>query len=220
MLESRGLNSTQLKWIAIVTMVIDHAAMTFCPEASQWYLVLRGIGRLAFPIYCFLVAEGYAHTRDWRRYLMNLVIFGLISELPFNLLASGTWFHSEAQNVMFTLALGLAGIGLGEQLRMEGKDTLRVLVYFGVCLAGWLLRTDYGLEGAALILAFWLCRGGMQWWLWPAVLIFAMGGMEVFALAALPILSLYNGEKGPGGPKYLFYGIYPVHMLVFGLLTL
>lgn len=216
-LRQRGLTHTELKILAMISMLLDHLGFAFCPYGSVGYVILRGAGRLAFPIYCYLVTEGYVHTRDWKRYLMDLLIFGLISEVPFDLVSGGTWFYPQGQNVMFTLAFGLLGIAAGEQFRMQGKENLRWLVYVGVCLAGWLLQSDYGMEGVALILAFWLGRDTKERWLWPGIVILAMGGLEIFALTALPLLSLYHGEKGAGGPKYLFYGFYPAHLLLIGL---
>ena len=213
------MTSTGLKWIAVFSMVVDHGTLAFLPQTSVLYVIGRIIGRLAFPIYAFLIVEGYAHTRDWKRYLRDLLILAVVSELPFDLFVGESLWYPRAQNVVWTLALGLIGIAFGEQLRMSGWDNLRWMPYAGVCLAAWFLQADYGLEGTALILAFWLWRGSNHWWIWPGVLMAAMGGIGIFALGSLPIIGAYHGEKGAGVPKYLFYGIYPVHLLLFGVLV-
>ncbi|MBQ8467912.1 MAG: hypothetical protein IJ546_09510 [Prevotella sp.] len=124
------LSGSGLKIVAVVTMLIDHLALyLWRVDPDMWeplftighhtltpYLLLRGIGRLAFPIFAFLIVEGYQHTRDRWRYGRNLLVFALLSELPWNLVHTGTWHYSH-QNVFFTLFLGYLGICVIEHYR-------------------------------------------------------------------------------------------------------
>ena len=97
------LTSFQLKWIAIFSMAVDHTGALLFPEA-MW---MRGIGRLAFPIFAFLLTEGFFHTADLYRYLARLGVFALLSEIPYDLALSGTWWNPQRQNVFFTLFISL-----------------------------------------------------------------------------------------------------------------
>ena len=120
----RGLTGGALKWIALLSMLIDHFAAVFyvgsflagAPLFSRGlYYVLRCIGRLAFPLYAFLLAEGFRHTRSVEKYLLRLLLFGLLSEIPFDLAFRRTWMHWDYQNVYFTLFLGLLAVWMWER---------------------------------------------------------------------------------------------------------
>ena len=104
--EKLPLNSLHLKLLAVVTMLIDHMGFTLFPHAV-W---MRAVGRLAFPIFCFLIAEGCAHTHDKKRYAGRLLLFAVLSELPFNLMCSGQWISWNYQNVLWTLLIGAAPV--------------------------------------------------------------------------------------------------------------
>ena len=98
-----GLSSFALKCIALITMIIDHVGAILYPEAR----VLRIIGRIAFPIYAFLVAEGFYHTKNVKKYMLRLLLFALVSEIPFDLALTGQILEFGHQNVFFTLFAGL-----------------------------------------------------------------------------------------------------------------
>lgn len=104
-----------LKIFALASMIIDHAGASIF-RYSDHYLALRVIGRLAFPIYCFLISEGYIHTRDVRKYALRMLIFAAISEVPFNMTLYGRYSGSSHQNVFFTLLFAIIGIWLYEQV--------------------------------------------------------------------------------------------------------
>ena len=97
------LDSFQLKWIAIITMLIDHVGAIFFPGN----LVFRYVGRIAFPIFCFQLVEGFFHTRNIEKYMLRLGIFAIISEIPYDLAFRGNILDFEHQNVFFTLFLGI-----------------------------------------------------------------------------------------------------------------
>ena len=136
-----GFNGNQLKLIAVVSMLVDHMAYLFIgvgmltpalqageevPALFLLYRVLRAIGRMAFPVFCFLLVEGFLHTKSRRRYAIRLGIFSLISEIPFDLLTSGTRLFVDwsSQNVMITLFLGLLMMEVLERLDIRKKNIL------------------------------------------------------------------------------------------------
>jgi hypothetical protein len=216
------MSSSTLKWIAIITMIIDHIGAVFFPQT----MVLRAIGRLAFPIFAFAIAEGCIHTKDMKKYALRLGVFALLSEIPFDLAFSQTLLSLHHQNVFFTLCLGVVGIYFFERIN-EKIPYLGVFAIIFVGLLAEYLQMDYGIFGVLMIFgvyraktlkakAFWiitinLCLG---------LLLSVSGGSLLQTLAALssiPLL-LYNGEKG-NGPKYLFYSIYPIHLLLIAIIN-
>ena len=139
-----GLNSFQLKCIAVITMIIDHTGAVLFPGD----LIFRYIGRISFPIFCFLLVEGFSHTRDVRKYMFRLGLFALISEIPYDLAFRNTVFEYEHQNVFFTLFLGVVMMYALEKSREWPVKAVEVL------LAMWfanLLGTDYRFKGIILI---------------------------------------------------------------------
>lgn len=247
----RGLDGTQLKWIALVTMLIDHIGAAVVERlltetSPAWlmtvYFVLRIIGRLAFPIYCFLLTEGFAHTGSRPKYLVRLAVFALVAEVPFDLATQNTWFYPGYQNVFFTLALGLAAIWGLE--RFAGRLPLQLLSVVVAGAAAFLLQTDYGFFGVGLICVFYLFRQSPRrgWavaaWMLVGMPLYTMtqyigmelpAGLPVWVLAVDAVLNSaiewpglfsllwirrYNGQRGGGMPKYFFYIFYPAHLLV------
>ena len=226
-----GLDSTALRLLAILFMVLDHLWATVVP-GNLW---LTCVGRLAFPIFAFQLCEGYRHTGDFRRYRRRLLVFALLSEIPFNLFYAGSVIFPFHQNVLFTLLLGLLAIRQADRLRREEgikKKSLRCLALLLILAGGVVLFPDYGLMGVMTVLCFFVFRDHRLFQLAAmAVLnIFAFKGQTIpvslgalafdfpiqgFALLALPLIWLYNGEKGPGGKglRLFWYIFYPLHML-------
>ena len=226
-----GLDSTALRLLAILFMVLDHLWATVVP-GNLW---LTCLGRLAFPIFAFQLCEGYRHTSDYRRYRRRLLVFALLSEIPFNLFYAGSVIFPFHQNVLFTLLLGLLAIRQADRLRREEgikKKSLRCLALLLIFAGGVVLFPDYGLMGVMTVLCFFVFRDHRLFQLAAmAVLnIFAFKGQTIpvslgalafdfpiqgFALLALPLIWLYNGEKGRGGKglRLFWYIFYPLHML-------
>lgn len=202
------LDSFQLKCIAIVSMALDHTGAVLYPS-QIW---LRCLGRIAFPIFCFLIVEGFFHTHDVRRYMGRLGVFALISEIPYDLAFRGVFLEYGHQNVFFTL---LIGIGMMLLLERNREWPVKAVI---LLLAMWLavlIRSDYNFRGILLIFVFyifhesrWLAvtAGGLWNFLYQGVI------QKYGVLSVLP-LALYNGERGRK-MKYFFYIFYPAHLLL------
>lgn len=232
---SRGLDGGVLKGIAAALMLTDHVGAILLPEVPA----LRCVGRLAFPIFAFFIAEGYAHTRDFGRYFRRMAILAVVSEIPFNL-ENGAVFDLTRQNVLWTFCLALLTLRGLEALGRErgfGRWAGCGLVLAAGFAAGELLRTDYGGWGVVTVALLYLCRDGKYAKLWLLLAMAAVNGLgmgsltmpvfggempiQIFAVAALPVIWLYNGQAGPKGLRRAFYVFYPAHLLVLeGIRTL
>lgn len=217
-----GISAAVLKWIAVVTMVIDHFAASVYWQMGQGYhyeiyYVMRKIGRIAFPIYCFLLVEGFFHTRNAAKYLRNCFLFALISEIPFNMAIFGEVFYRYGQNVYFTLCIGLCALIVLDRYRARhgtGYMLLKLVVIVAAAFAGEVLDVDYHWKGVLFIVMFYYIRN-MQEWVRNTAVICAFASEITAPLAVIPI-HFYNGERGRQ-LKYLFYAVYPVHLSVLGL---
>lgn len=214
------MSGTALKWIAVISMLIDHTAEVLMnhnaaltePIWAQIYVLMRGIGRIAFPIYAFLLVEGFLHTRDVKKYLTRMFLFAVVSEIPFDLAVFHTPFYWGYQNVFFTLFLGLlalAGIRWGTGL---WKQALALIVCVG---AAQLINCDYGAFGVFFIVLLYMTRYDKktQTVLGALSLVWELPGI----LAFIPI-RLYNGTRGRCGNKYFFYAFYPAHLLILWMI--
>ncbi len=202
-----GINSFQLKWIAVITMIIDHTGAVLFPDD----MVFRYIGRIAFPIFCFLLVEGFFHTRDVRKYMLRLGLFALISEIPYDLAFRDTVLEFEHQNVFFALLLGVVMMCALEKSREWPIKVTEVL------LAMWaadFLCADYRFKGICLIGIYYFLRKSV-WGKHAAGAVWNLiwnGSVQMYGAAATAFLIFYNGEKG-ASMKYFFYLFYPLHLL-------
>lgn len=229
----QGINGNVLKLIAVVTMFIDHIGAVVIERGilqdsptlslthiamlwsiSFWWrldLILRLIGRASFPIFAFLLVEGFLHTRNVKKYGIRLLIFGLLSEIPFDLAVFQTPFYLGYQNVFFTLFLGLlalAGLQKWEYDKSLWKPTAVVAL---CCVTASLIKSDYEAFGVVFVVILYMTRE--KPWLQTIA-----GGLAVIweltaFLAFIPI-RLYNGTRGKKDLKYLFYVFYPLHFLL------
>lgn len=216
------ISRTGLKGLAAATMVVDHVGVVLLPQL--W--LLRCVGRLAFPIYAFFLAQGFRYTKSRAKYLARLAGFALLSEIPFDYMVYGQAFVWQGQNVMFTLALALLALACLE------KGGWWMTGAVACCLAAEALRTDYGSFGVLLpVTSFYLWpRGKGLWalvflamcWLWRfAPIPGAPVPMEALGVAAALPLALYHGGRGTEGPvvRWGFYAVYPLHMGVLALIA-
>ena len=238
-----SFSGTALKTIACITMLVDHIGAS-CIEAGSFCCrnwkgekflggdmgsayslfqldrVLRFTGRLAFPIFCFLLVEGFVHTRDVKKYVRRLFLFAFISEVPFDLAFFCTPFALDHQNVYWTLALGvLAMAGLKHYEKPDGSASWKGLLCAAGCtLAALLACTDYNGIGVLIICALYLTRGDRKRQCIVGAVLFAW---ELTAPLAFVLVWFYNGQRGACSPlqKKAFYWFYPVHLSVLAAVT-
>lgn len=246
-----GISGSTLKIIAVISMLIDHTAAVvlgdllikneiyFVDDISFRYIkeliqtdpigwvylayqvMRRVIGRLAFPIYCFLLIEGFDKTRSRVKYAGRLFLFALISEIPFNLAFSGKVFYSSYQNIFFTLLIGFIMIWGMEKIEDHCKSLPLKLVGWGlIFLAAAFLSEifycDYGAHGIIAIALLYLFRKNRVEQIIAGCVAFLW---EITAPLAFIFIAFYNGKRGMK-LKYFFYIFYPAHLLVLYLLTL
>lgn len=192
----------------MVTMIMDHTGMALFPQ----YMWLRIVGRLAFPIYCFLLVEGAVHTSNKKRYLGRLFLFALISEIPFDLVRTGRLISGDAQNVFFTLLIGLLAVFL---LQSQINKAYSAILTAALIFLAYGLNTDYSAYGVFVILLFYVFRQQLlaKAAAFCGATVALYGGLQNYAMLSLIPILCYNGKRGPG-MKYFFYVFYPAHLLV------
>lgn len=220
-----------LKWIAILSMLIDHATVALLEprlamegyerigrvDVFTLYQLGRSLGRWAFPIFCFLLVEGFFHTRSRTKMVRNLCIFALISEIPFDLLFSQTSFFPGYQNIFFTLLLGY--LGLWVMYQENWKVYYKILGLLVLAGATYFIRSDYGLNGYLAILIYGVIYPLKRIYRVPATMAaFYFEGW--WAMTAFIPIYLYNGKRGNLRlGKYFFYIFYPAHLLILYLIS-
>jgi hypothetical protein len=209
-----------LKWIALTTMTIDHVGAILYPEQT----VLRLIGRLSFPLYCYLIVLGVESTRNVRSYFIRLFIFALVSQVPFYLALGVGPF--ESFNIFFTLSFGVLFIFF-----LKKKS---LLVFLPLLASS--LNFDYSIYGILLIGSMYILRGDEKSGAASIVLLnllfLPMWPAQIFSLLSLPIILLYNSgslkiHREPKGKtaypfwrKYFFYLYYPLHLTLLYIVKL
>lgn len=224
-------SGSTLKWIAIITMFMDHSAKllyvpqnmidSFTPGMADFYTYLIKVfdvflvlGRLSFPLFCFLLVEGFIHTSNVKKYFLRLLIFALISEIPYDMTFQLSYFSIERQNVFFTLLIGLVVlIGLK---KFEERTPRNLLISLGIIGVGIFiaefLQTDYGgWIGILLISVLYILRE------YPLVRCLAGCAVilqnSISGMFSFIFIYFYNGKRGRQW-KYLFYWFYPLHLLL------
>lgn len=234
-----GLTANMLRTIAVLFMLSDHiwaTALSF----SDW---MTYIGRMAFPIFAFQIAEGFVHTSNFKKYALRLLGFAVITEIPFNLFYSSRWFNPYHQNVLFTLLLGLLAIKVIDGLKKDRslKNIALSVLWLGlILLASVVGFVDYNHYGVLTVIMFYLMRDFPFAWLGQLIgmiliniVIFEGQVFPVeifgktfeipsqgFAVFALIPIWLYGNRKGKSSKilQYGFYAFYPLHMLVLYLI--
>ena len=225
------LSGASLKLIAILSMLIDHANKALIyPNLTSNDGVLTVvsnlfdiIGRIAFPLFCFLLVEGFFKTRCRKKYLLNLLIFGVISEVPFDMFTTASFFNMNWNNVMFTLAFVLITIWIIDILKERMQKLPKTLWYFAsfiiviiMCIAAMYLSLDYEHHAILIGYFFYLFHDV------PLLAIpFGYASMytQPWALLGFGLTLTYNGERGKQN-KMLNYWFYPAHLLIPGTLRL
>lgn len=217
-----SLKMNQLKAIAMVFMLIDHIAYVMIERGlglgGNLYMidrVMRGMGRLAFPIFCFTIVEGFQRTSNSREYLKRLIIFALISEIPFDLAFRGRMVAMDFQNVFWTLAFGLAALMIYSDVFMAGwKKALGLIVCFYV---PYLFHTDYSIYGVLTIFLMYIFRKEpIKMCMAGYIILLLQSPTEVWAVFGFVLILLYNGQRGRGN-KQFYYWFYPAHLMLLVL---
>ncbi len=234
------ISSVGLHIIAMIFMLMDHMWATVFTNA-QW---LTCVGRLAFPIFAFMIVEGYNHTGNLKKYVLRLLAFAVVTEIPFNLMVGNSVMYYVHQNVLWTFLIGIGLIHINELARKKGKPWLTLLTMASTCLAGSIIGyvtfVDYNAAGILTVLVFYFFNG-RKWWCRLGQLaglyiinVELLGGLvfevELFgrsfeivqqglALLSLAFIWLYNGRQGIKSKvfRYFCYAFYPVHMLLLWL---
>lgn len=216
------MSAFSLRAAALLCMLADHAGLALFPAANAF----RCVGRLAFPLYCFLLAQGYLHTRSVRAYARRLLLAALLSEIPFDLLIFGRLACTVEQNALFSLLLGLMALYAADALR--ARPPAAWLAVGLLCLAAMAAKVSFGWLGIALCLCARYAQGSrLRLALGTGALLVLytlsqlLSGVErgwaltsLWALAAIPLMLLYNGKRGVRVPAltFLFYAAYPLHL--------
>jgi hypothetical protein len=238
------ISSATLHIIAMTSMLIDHAIKSVINVDSH-VLVL---GRLAFPIFAFMAVEGYFHTHNYYKYILRLLVFALISEVPYNLMKSGTIFDTFDQNVLWTFLLALLCIRVIDLVKSKCKMPLYILSAIFISLIGLIIGSmtyvDYGGMGVLMVLIFYFFHE-RKWWcmlseflslllinvlmlgaLSPIITVSVFGSLleiplQGFAVFALIPIWLYHGRQGYHSKpfQYACYAFYPVHMIILFVIS-
>lgn len=242
----KGISGSTIKMIAIIAMLIDHIGAVVLTRimlvqgmgelnsgsqeaAVQWlsdhaalyvsYWIMRAIGRLGFPIFCFLLVQGFEHTRNVKKYAFRLFLFALISEFPFDLAFKGK-VDFTYQNVFFTLFIGLLTMmayrwveNHAEWNNVQRIPAYIVIIAAGMSVAGF-LKTDYGAIGVACIMVLYIFRKKKVPQIIAGCIAFCW---ELTAPLAFIPIGFYNGKRG-WNIKYFFYIFYPAHLLILYLI--
>jgi len=219
------LSSFSLRCLALVCMVLDHAGLAFFPDIGAF----RCIGRLAFPLYCFLLTQGYLHTRSRLAYGRRLLFLALVSEVPFDLLIFASPICAAEQNVLFSLLLGLMALYAADTLK--ARPVYAWFAVMAVCVCAMAANVSYGWLGPALCMAAYFGKNNRRR---LAISVLGLLGLYSASLALsgvaaswvlvslcaplslLPML-LYSGRPGPRARAltFLFYAAYPLHLAAF-----
>lgn len=225
------LSANALKIIAMAAMVIDHASVIFLgPQTTVW----RCIGRISFPIFAFLIAEGAVHTKNKLKYALRLGLFCIISEVPYDIAFHGEYLEFSGQNVFFTLFLGLLSVYALEFLRSKRLGASGLITTFGFGFVAASLSSDYGFTGVVVITLMYMfstVKTGVRYlgfalsglltcfvYIYPFDIGFASA--QVYAVLCVIPLALYNGKRGRKMNKYIFYVFYPAHILILYLIKM
>lgn len=228
---SLRLSGSALKIIAVLSMIADHCAYFLLDPDTPIYNMLRCFGRIAFPVFAFLIAEGFAHTRSRNRYFFSLFGFALISEIPWYLLNGADGTH----NVMFTLLIGGATLAIFDRLCEHGP--LCCFSIMIMCTLAWWTGVDYDWRGILMIALFyilrhqtinpWICRNSVSFpsqavmqilFTFPLMMHYGIAG----AILASIVIFLYDGTRGQikgAVAKYSFYAFYPLHLLFISMIV-
>jgi hypothetical protein len=210
----RVFDSFTLKIIGVASMLVDHIGLMFFPDVE----ILRVIGRIALPIFAFLLTEGLLKTRNLKAYMLRLVIFAFISQVPYGLFNYVTGHDPFTLNIFFLLALGLGALALARRV----KDIwLQIIIVMAAAILATIFRIDYGAYGILLILSCYLIHRRailgatllVIFTLFTLLLLpYPKSLIQAFAIVSLPFILGYAGKPGIKISRWWFYWFYPIHL--------
>ncbi len=228
---SLRLSGSALKIIAVLSMVADHCAYFLMEHGSPLYDLMRTFGRIAFPVFALLIAEGFANTGNRMRYFLTILGFSVVSEIPWYMLNGVDGTH----NVMFTLALGIVALTVFDRLCEHGPLCYTSIIL--VAILAWWAGVDYDWRGVLMIVLFyilrrqtiepWISRNSICYpiqaimqimFAFPLMMHYGLIG----AILASAVIVLYDGTRGNikgAVAKYSFYAFYPLHLLATSLIN-
>ncbi|MBC5581018.1 conjugal transfer protein TraX [Anaerofilum sp. BX8] len=236
-MKQKSLTGNQLKMIAIISMTVDHLASVLYPDypTAWWIVALHIIGRLAAPIFWYFIAEGYYYTHDVKRYALRLFAFAILSHFAYNFAFGIPFipFQTSVFNqtsVIWSLAWGLTALAIEQSGRF--KPWQKTVLILGITVITFC--ADWSSIAVLAIVQIGTNRGNFKkqmtmMMLWVAVyaVVYAVfihpvyGVLQLFVALAIPLLKRYNGRQGTWkGMKWFFYGYYPLHLVLCGLLRL
>lgn len=242
----KGVTSTGLKMIALIIMLVDHIGASIVERylfangigllslnsdtgvtfMQVFDVVLRIIGRIAFPVFCFCIVEGFHYTRSRVSYMVRMFLFAVISEAPFDFAFSGKFVDWSHQNVFMTLGIAILALWIIEDVlprqnfyNEANKKIFIILIYVGTAILSEVLRADYGALGIVAICVIYSGRmRGRQKAMAMGDVILTIGNLlEISSFLSVVLIHFYTGKRGRG-MKYFFYIFYPVHLLILGVI--
>lgn len=236
-MERKTLNGNQLKAIAMAAMTVDHLTWVIFPGYQKvwWILALHIIGRLAAPIFWYFVVEGYHYTHDWKKYALRLLVFAVIGHFAYNFAFGIPFvpFRTSVFNqtsVIWSLFWGLIALVINDSEKV--KQWQKVLLLIGIALISFC--SDWSCIAVFAILSIRTNRGnfprqmmGMMVWVAFYAVIYILfidpvyGILQMFTALTIPLLRMYNGQRGSWkGMKWFFYVYYPLHLVICGLIRI
>ena len=219
-----GLTGNQLKIIALVSMTLDHIGLLLLPR----WTILRILGRLAMPIYAYMIAEGCRHTRDRKKYFLRIAALAALCQAVYFFAMDSVYMC-----ILVTFSLSILLIGAIENFQRKRSRSSQVLAFlsllaaFFLCVAlpelltGTDFGIDYGIAGVLLPVLVYFGTEKTKYLTAGLILLgFGYGGAQWWALAAVPLLGMYNGQRGGRNMGLWFYLYYPVHLVVLHGLSL
>ena len=219
------INGAGLKYIAFISMFIDHFNKTIITPLLNYQeplvtisTIFDIIGRIAFPIFAFMIVEGFYKTKSRGKYLRNLLIFAIISEVPYDMFQSKVFINNRSQNIMWALALGLLTLIIVDKLKEKIKNKyawlgISILIVAINAVVATILSFDYDYYSIIIIFILYLFYDKR---FLGSILSYLVIIKEVYAILGFAVINLYNGEKGRQN-KLFNYFFYPAHLLILGL---
>jgi len=239
-MDKKDLSGRLLKWIAIIAMVLDHAAYVFVPNGTVLYFVMRFIGRITGPTMFFFLVEGYHHTKNIKKYILRLFVFALIAYIPFIYCFFGSLPNQSnffRLNIMYTLGIGLLAVHIKNVVQPKW---LAICLILGLGIMSFV--GDWSIIGFIIIMIFESNYGNKKMQMRNyLILAIVYIGIEIIVSMSMQanaidnsfvstmlnnislgmvvpvfLLKNYNGNRGKVGniEKWAFYWIYPLHLMI------